>query len=101
MEQKTKGFTCTNTSPVLFPTRSKHVALGTNPISVAAPAQNGDDFVLDMATSTVAMGKLEINNRKGLPIPLSWAADKNGNPTTNPKDVMELGFQKFSKHFPF
>lgn len=36
----------TNTSPVLCPTRSKEAALGTNPISLAAPAKNGDGLVL-------------------------------------------------------
>lgn len=34
------------------------IALGTNPISVAAPAEDGDSFVLDMATTVVALGKV-------------------------------------------
>lgn len=48
----------TNTSPLVFPTRSKTRTLGTNPITLAAPAKDGDSFVLDMATSTVALGKV-------------------------------------------
>lgn len=48
----------TNTSPFLCPTRGKEAALGTNPLSVAAPAKDGDSFVLDMATTTVAVGKV-------------------------------------------
>lgn len=48
----------TNTSPIVFPTRSKTKSLGTNPITMAAPGKNGDSFVLDMATSTVALGKV-------------------------------------------
>lgn len=40
------GISMTNTSPVLCPTRSKKAALGTNPISMAAPAKDGDALVL-------------------------------------------------------
>lgn len=40
------GISMTNTSPILCPTRSKKAALGTNPISVAAPAKDGDSLVL-------------------------------------------------------
>lgn len=43
------GISMTNTSPILCPTRSKKAALGTNPISVAAPAKNGDSLVLGNA----------------------------------------------------
>lgn len=102
----------TNASPICFPTRAKDIALGTNPISFAAPAKNDDSFVLDMATSAVALGKVfycvsnldrtcnysltfalkvEINSRKGVPIPNNWGADKDGKPTTNPQDVLTDG----------
>ena len=69
------GMSMTNTSPLMTPTRAKKVdtsvdvftghyrhlsqdVLGTNPISFGAPGVGGDDFVLDMATSTVAVGKV-------------------------------------------
>lgn len=48
----------TNTSPLVFPTRAAKHALGTNPISLVAPALANDDFALDMATSAVALGKV-------------------------------------------
>ncbi len=48
----------TNTSPLVYPTRSYKRTLGTNPITLAAPGKNGDSFVLDMATSSVAFGKV-------------------------------------------
>ena len=48
----------TNTSPLVFPTRSAKHALGTNPIAIIAPANGDDDFALDMATSAVALGKV-------------------------------------------
>lgn len=48
----------TNTSPICYPTRSANPALGTNPLALGAPGVNGDNFVLDMATTTVAIGKV-------------------------------------------
>lgn len=50
------GMSGTNTSPLMTPTRSMEAGLGTNPLSFAAPANDGDSFVLDMATT--AVGKL-------------------------------------------
>lgn len=58
--------------------------LSTNPISVAAPAGAHPPFVLDMATTTVAIGKLSIASRWGRPIPEGWALDDRGRPTTDP-----------------
>ncbi|KAL0279211.1 UNVERIFIED_CONTAM: hypothetical protein PYX00_000817 [Menopon gallinae] len=83
------GMSFTNTSPFLCPTRSKEAALGTNPISLAAPGKNSDSFVLDMATTTVAVGKIEIQKRKKEPIPEGWALDAEGRPTTD----AEVGFE--------
>jgi LDH2 family malate/lactate/ureidoglycolate dehydrogenase len=80
----------TNTSPLCYPTRSKQRTFGTNPLTLAAPGHS-NNFVLDMATSTVAFGKVEINDRKGMSIPTSWGADKDGHATSNPKDVMGTG----------
>lgn len=77
------GMSMTNTSPLMTPTRSRDAALGTNPISFAAPANNGDSFVLDMATTAVALGKLEIQRRKGEALPLGWAQDREGNVTSD------------------
>ncbi|XP_055295358.1 uncharacterized oxidoreductase YjmC isoform X2 [Sitodiplosis mosellana] len=83
------GISMTNTSPVLCPTRSKSAALGTNPLSLAAPATNGDSLVLDMATTSVAIGKIEVQRRKQAPIPLGWALDKNGNQTTDAAEAFD------------
>lgn len=82
-EQGLIGITMTNTSPLMCPTRSVKAALGTNPLSLAAPANNGDSFVLDMATTTVAVGKIELQRRKNEPIPAGWAQDPAGNVTTD------------------
>jgi len=86
------GMSYTNTSPVVFPTRSAKVALGTNPIAVAAPSNNPDDpFVLDMATSTVALGKIEYKDRQNKPVPMGWGADSKGHVITESKPILDGG----------
>lgn len=56
----------TNTSPLAFPTRGKQVALGTNPLTLAAPGNSEkDDFLLDMATTAVALGKVTLRGCVG------------------------------------
>lgn len=90
LEQGMIGMAFTNTSPLLVPTRAKQQVLGTNPICVAAPAKDGDSFVLDMATTSVALGKVELADRKDQSIPVGWGVDKDGQPTTDPKVVTGL-----------
>ena len=50
----------------------------------AAPAKRNEPFSLDMATSTVAVGKLQIARRAGKELPLGWAHDAEGHPTSDP-----------------
>ncbi|CAK9833691.1 Malate dehydrogenase [Anthophora retusa] len=87
IEQSLIGFTCTNTSPLMAPTRSKSAGLGTNPLSLGMGATGGDRFVLDMATTAVALGKIELAIRKNEPIPAGWALGTDGKPTTNSEDA--------------
>jgi LDH2 family malate/lactate/ureidoglycolate dehydrogenase len=77
------GISMTNASPLVAPTFSKSRFLGTNPIAVAIPALKQPPVVIDMATTTVANGKLEVLQRKGEDAPLGWAQDKDGLPTTD------------------
>ncbi len=77
------GLSFTNAGALTAPTFGRERMVGTNPISIAVPGDKQRPFVLDMATSAVAAGKLEVYNRKGLPIPVGWAVDKEGRPTTN------------------
>ncbi|PVD29463.1 hypothetical protein C0Q70_08714 [Pomacea canaliculata] len=91
MEQGLLGMAFTNTSPLMVPTRARKPTLGTNPLTLAAPAKNGDSLVLDMATTAVALGKIELNDRKGIPIPSGWGTDSRGKPCTDPKPVVESG----------
>jgi L-2-hydroxycarboxylate dehydrogenase (NAD+) len=78
------GLSLTNSGPAVVPTYGRQPMLGTNPISLAAPANREYPFVLDMATSTVAIGKLSVALRWGKPIPPGWALDSEGQPTTDP-----------------
>jgi len=83
------GLSLTNSGPAVVPTYGRQAMLGTNPISLAAPAGRHFPFVLDMATSTVAIGKLSVAFRWGKPIPPGWALDEDGQPTTDPTVAYE------------
>jgi LDH2 family malate/lactate/ureidoglycolate dehydrogenase len=83
------GFALTNATPKVVPTFGKNATLGTNPIAVAAPAGKERAFVLDMATSGVSIGKLEIADQWDQPIPVGWAIDKDGKPYTDPHRAIE------------
>ena len=67
------------------------VALGTNPIGFAAPAGANRPFALDMATSTVAFGKVSIARRAGKPLPEGWMVDRSGAPIADAQLAMETG----------
>ena len=89
LEEGLIGISITNSAPLVVPTFGKDAVLGTNPISVAVPGGKEGAYVLDMATSTVPRGKLEVYNRKGKKIPLVWATDEKGNPTDDPSLVLQ------------
>lgn len=91
MEQGLIGMAFCNTSPFMVPTRGKTQTLGTNPISVAAKGNNGEEFVLDMATTAVAQGKIEINKRLGKSTPLGLGVDRNGKATTDTEEILYHG----------
>jgi LDH2 family malate/lactate/ureidoglycolate dehydrogenase len=84
------GMAMTNASRLVVPTFAKGPMLGTNPLAFAVPTGSGRPLVLDMSTSTVAWGKIEIARRAGLPIPEGWAFDIDGRPTTVAADVKGL-----------
>lgn len=85
------GFAMTNASPLASPTYSTERLLGTNPICISIPAKKNPAFVLDMATTTVSNGKLQIAERKGQSIPEGWVQKSNGEPSTNPSELKEKG----------
>jgi L-2-hydroxycarboxylate dehydrogenase (NAD+) len=85
------GVSLTNSQPFVAPTYSRASILGTNPIAVAVPTGKERPFVLDMATSIVSLGKIQVHSKAGLPIPLGWAITKEGEQTENPDAVLDRG----------
>ena len=65
--------------------------LSTNPISIGVPVDGRDPVVIDVTTSTVAEGKLMLAVNKGEQVPEGWIIDKEGAPTTEPKDFYAGG----------
>lgn len=85
------GFCMTNSQPLVVPTYGKTAVLGTNPISVAVPSYNAYPYVLDMATSAVAYGKIQMYEKKREKMPMGWGMDENGVVTNDPSKVKPGG----------
>ena len=87
------GIACT-TSPSLrtTPTFGAAPMLGTNPYAFAAPGAEGIAFALDMATTTVAFGKIRNARNEGQRLPPGWGTDARGQPSDDPNEVIEHGF---------
>ena len=85
------GFSMTIGGLGVVATGGRGRRIGINPMSVAAPAGKAPPFILDIATSVVAGGKLELARMKGQQIPIGWIVDKQGQPTTNPLDYWDGG----------
>ena len=85
------GMSMTNTTKAMAPFLGMEKMLGTNPIAIAFPGWEEPPVLIDLATTTVSYGKVEIAKRKGVSIPTGWCMDKNGGSTTNPDDMIEGG----------
>lgn len=80
----------TNATPRVAPPGGRNRLLGTNPIALSVPDGDGDiAFGFDFSTSAVALGKITMAAAAGEPIPLGWAVDANGEPTTDPKLALD------------
>jgi L-2-hydroxycarboxylate dehydrogenase (NAD+) len=91
LEHNMIGICLTNSQPLVAPTYGRSPVLGTNPISIAVPTGEKHPFVLDMATSAVAFGKVQIYAKKNEPIPDGWAIDSDGKPTNDPQQIKTGG----------
>lgn len=78
----------TNASTTICPWGGKEARLGNNPFSIAAPRRGDLHFILDMAMSVAARGKIRAARDNGEPIPAGWAVDENGLPTTDPRQAL-------------
>ena len=91
LEHDLIGWAMTNSTKVVAPLWGAERMLGTNPIAVAFPGLEEPPIVIDMATSAVAYGKIEIALRAGKPIPEGWAIDSNGQAATRPQQMIDGG----------
>ena len=82
------GVSVTNTAPLVVHTYSKEPLLGTNPIAFAFPTNGKYPVLVDMATSVVPRGKLEVYSRLNKKIPEGWAVDETGHVSTDPTKIL-------------
>ena len=77
-------------SPAAMPAAGgRHPIFGTNPVAAVFPRRAGEALMIDLSLSEVARGKVMVAAKKGEPIPLGWALDAAGQPTTNAKAALE------------
>ncbi len=86
------GIACTSASSIqVAPTFGREAKLGTDPWSFAVPTANGEPFLLDMATTTVAAGRIRNKANEGLECPPGWVLTKEGLPSADPLVAREKG----------
>ena len=82
------GVCMTNTEAIMVPTFAKKGMLGTNPISVAMPA-DPTPFLFDSSTTVVTRGKLEVYSKREKTLPDGWALDASGHNSSDVSDVLK------------
>jgi LDH2 family malate/lactate/ureidoglycolate dehydrogenase len=80
-----------NASPGMPPWGGKDRMLGTNPLCMAAPAGRHKPIILDMSPAVAARGKIRRAERRGEQIPVGYALDAQGRPTTDPRAALAGG----------
>ena len=85
------GIACTAYKPSVAPAGAKKPLFGTNPISFAWPRKNKTPVVYDMATSTMAMGEVQVAARDGHKVPFGTGLNKDGDKTDNPSEIANGG----------
>lgn len=78
----------TNCEPAMSPEGGCEAFFGTNPLAASFPTSKGFTIKIDLATSTVARGNIISAQKKHAPIPLGWALDPQGDPTTNAEQAL-------------
>ncbi|EKF20461.1 Ldh family oxidoreductase [Nitratireductor pacificus] len=83
------GIAMCNTRPLMPAPGGAERVVGNNPIAIAMPTADATPFVLDMATSEAAMGKIRMAAKSGGKIPATWAVRADGSPTTDPAEAIK------------
>lgn len=91
LENNFIGYLCSNSAPQMAPYGGREKIIGNNPLAYAFPAGSRPPIVLDFSCSTVSVGRIILNAKKGVSIPQGWAVDAKGRPTTDPTDVSKGG----------
>jgi L-2-hydroxycarboxylate dehydrogenase (NAD+) len=94
LDQEMIGLAMTNTAALGVPTFGRQVMFGTNPLAFAAPADRERAFVLDMSTTVVTRGKIEVYERLDRPLPQGWAVDRKGAPAQDASGVLDDMFER-------
>lgn len=81
---------------LVHPWGGRRAMIGTNPIAIGLPTGDGP-FMMDTATSVVSMGEVHDHANRGAPIPLGWALDGEGNPTTDAAAAREGAIAPFGQ----
>jgi ureidoglycolate dehydrogenase (NAD+) len=84
------GIVMTASGPMMAYHGARVAGVSTNPIALAFPAAAGTPFLVDLSTSTVAMGKVLSARDAGRQVPLDWGIDTDGRPTSDPKRIATL-----------
>jgi len=96
------GATFTNTHPVrVHPPGGIDRMLGTNPLAFGFPVAGGDPIIVDLATSTSAIGHVRIASYSDSPIPLGIAIDRDGKPTTSAREALDGALTPLGGHKGF
>ena len=86
------GMVATSASGIqVAPTGGRQARLGTDPWAFAAPGRPGEPFLLDMATTTVAAGRIRNKANEGVACPPGWVLTREGQPSTDPLEAAERG----------
>jgi L-2-hydroxycarboxylate dehydrogenase (NAD+) len=94
LEHDMLGIAMTNTAALGVPTFGRQVMFGTNPLAFAAPADKEGAFVLDMSTTVVTRGKIEVYERLERELPAGWAVDRTGRSAHNPSSLLDDMFHR-------
>lgn len=79
----------TNAFPTMAPWGGREVKVGNNPLAIGIPRRKSPHFILDMAMSVAARGKMRKASERGEAIPGDWALDSKGAPTTDPLEGLK------------
>ena len=94
------GLTVTNARPTIAPTFGCDPMFGTNPIAFAVPTDEDEPYILDMATSIVQRGKIEVLDRESKPVPAGLAVDRQGRDVLDAPQLLKMFGNKAASLLP-